>query len=163
MLKQSIKSEGVIDLFQDAKKDFNLFDPAFLEEIAAMKQKNLAAELLKKLIAEQVSIYKHTNVVQSELFSERLQRLMNAYRNGQLSNAEVIDELLKMAQDIAANRNASESMGLSTEEKAFYDALTKPEAVTDFYTNDQLVQMTKELTDLLRKNRTNRLAEKRDR
>lgn len=154
LLKQSIKSEGIIDLFSDAKKEFSLFDPAFLDEIAAMKQKNLAAELLKKLISEQVSIYEHTNIVMSELFSERLLKLMKLYRNGLISNAEVIDELLEMANDIASGRKAGESMGLTTEEKAFYDALTNPEAIKDFYSNDLLVQMTKELTDILRKSKT---------
>jgi len=154
LLKQSIKSEGVIDLFADAKKEFSLFDPAFLEEIGAMKQKNLAAELLKKLISEQVSIYKRTNVVKSQQFSEMLLKLMNSYRNGLISNAEVIDELLKMAKDIAADSKAGDAMGLTVEEKAFYDALTKPEAIKDFYKNDELVQMTKELADLMRKSKT---------
>jgi type I restriction enzyme R subunit len=154
LLKQSIKSEGVINLFQDTRQEFNLFNPAFLAEIAEMKQKNLAAELLRRLVSEQVTAYKKTNVVQAELFSERLQQLMNAYRNGQISNAEVIDELLKMANDISENRKAGDDMGLSPEEKAFYDALTRPRAIKDFYTNDILVQMTKELTDLLRKNQT---------
>lgn len=154
LLKQSIKSEGVINLFKDTSREFNLFNPAFLNEIAQMKQKNLAAELLRKLVAEQVAAYRKTNVVQAGLFSERLQKLMNAYRNGQVSNAEVIDELLKMAHDISENHKAGDEMGLSPEEKAFYDALTKPQAIKDFYTNDVLVKMTKELTDLLQKNQT---------
>lgn len=68
LLKQSIKSEGVINLFSDVKTEFSLFDPAFMEEIAKMQQKNLAAELLKKLIQEQITVYKRTNMVKSELF-----------------------------------------------------------------------------------------------
>jgi len=154
LLKQSIKSEGVIDLFADAKKEFSLFDPDFLQEIANMKSKNLVAELLKKLIAEQVSIYRRTNLVKSEKFSERLQKLMNAYRNAVISNAEVIEELLRMAKEIADDRKAGEDLGLNTEEAAFYDALTKPEAIKDFYQNDELVQMTKELTELLKSSKT---------
>ena len=82
LLKQSIKSQGVINLFADVKKEFSLFDPNFLEEIARMKEKNLAIELLKKLIAEQVSVYRRSNVVKSEKFSEMLQRAMHAYLNG---------------------------------------------------------------------------------
>ena len=70
LLKSSIKSEGVINLFSDVQAEFSLFDPKFLEEIANMKEKNLAVELLKKLIAEQVSVYRRTNVVKSEKFSE---------------------------------------------------------------------------------------------
>ena len=69
LLKSSIKSEGVINLFSDVQAEFSLFDPKFLEEIANMKEKNLAVELLKKLIAEQVSVYRRTNVVKSEKFS----------------------------------------------------------------------------------------------
>lgn len=74
LLKSSIKSEGVINLFSDVQAEFSLFDPKFLEEIANMKEKNLAVELLKKLIAEQVSVYRRTNVVKSEKFSELIQR-----------------------------------------------------------------------------------------
>ena len=81
LLKSSIKSEGVINLFSDVQAEFSLFDPKFLEEIANMKEKNLAVELLKKLIAEQVSVYRRTNVVKSEKFSELIQCAMNQYRS----------------------------------------------------------------------------------
>ena len=91
LLKASIHSDGVINLFQDANSDFSLFDPNFLQEIANMKEKNLAVELLKKLIAEQVIVYKHTNVVKSEKFSEILQKAMNQYLNGMLTNEQVIE------------------------------------------------------------------------
>ena len=154
LLKQSIKSQGVINLFADIKKEFSLFDPKFLEEIARMKEKNLAIELLKKLIAEQVSVYRRSNVVKSEKFSEMLQRAMNAYLNGMLTNEEVIEELLKIAREIMDAQQAGEQTGLTQEEIAFYDAITKPQAVKDFYTNDELVEMTRELTDMLRRNKT---------
>ncbi len=154
LLKQSIKSQGVINLFADVKKEFSLFDPGFLEEIAKMKEKNLAIELLKKLIAEQVSVYRRTNVVKSEKFSELLQRAMHAYLNGMLTNEEVIEELLKVAREIMDAQQAGKQTGLTQEEIAFYDAITKPQAVKDFYTNDELVEMTRELTDMLRRNKT---------
>lgn len=154
MLKQSIRSDGVINLFSDKDEEFSLFDPAFLEEIGKMKEKNLAAELLKKLLSEQIAVYQRTNIVKAEKFSERMQRIMNAYRNGQITNAEVIEELRKMASDIAKARQEGDDLGLSQEELAFYDAITKPEAVKDFYTNNQLFEMTKKLTENLRKNRT---------
>lgn len=154
LLEQSIKSEGVINLFSDVSEEFSLFDPKFLAEIAKMKQKNLAVELLKKLIAEQVQIYSRTNLVKSEKFSEKIQRIMNAYLNGMLSNEQVIEELMNMAKDIADAHREGGELGLSPEEVAFYDALTKPEAVKDFYENTQLVAMTKELTEMLRQNRT---------
>lgn len=154
LLKQSIKSDGVINLFSDVKEEFSLFDPKFLEEISKMKEKNLAVELLKKLIAEQISIYRKTNVVKSEKFSEIIQEAMNRYLNGMLTNEQVIEELLKLAKQIAAAQKEGEDLGLSPDEMAFYDALTKPQAVKDFYENEELVAITKELTDALRKNKT---------
>ncbi|KXB37859.1 type I restriction endonuclease subunit R [Aerococcus christensenii] len=154
LLKSSIKSEGVINLFSDAKEEFSLFDPKFLEEISKMKEKNLAVELLKKLIAEQIQIYRRSNIVKSEKFSEIIQGVMNRYLNGMLTNEEVIEELLKMAQQIQDARKAGDELGLSEDELAFYDALTKPQAIKDFYENDELIAITKELTEALRKNRT---------
>ncbi len=154
LLKHSIKSEGVINLFSDVHSSFSLFDPKFLEEIANMKEKNLAVELLKRLIAEQVAVYRRTNVVKSEKFSEVIQSAMNRYLNGMLTNEEVIQELLKLAKDMAAANAEGEALGLNAEELAFYDALTKPQAIKDLYEHEELIAITKELTDLLRKNRT---------
>ena len=154
LLEQSIKSDGVINLFSDIKEEFSLFDPKFLEEISKMKEKNLAVELLKKLIAEQISIYRHTNVVRSEKFSEMIQESMNRYLNGMLTNEQVIEELLNLAKQIASAQKEGEDLGLNAEEAAFYDALTRPPAVKDFYENDELIAITKELTETLRKNKT---------
>ena len=154
LLKQSIKSDGVINLFSDIKEEFSLFDPKFLQEVANMKEKNLAVELLKKLIAEQVSVYRRTNVVKSEKFSEIMQRSLNAYLNGMLTNEEVIEEMLKLARQIAAAQKEGDKLGLTSEELAFYDALTKPQAIKDFYENNELIAITKELADTLRKNKT---------
>ena len=154
LLKQSIKSDGVINLFSDKEQEFSLFEPQFLEEIAKMKEKNLAVELLKRLIAEQVQIYKRTNLVKSEKFSEIMQGAMNRYLNGMLTNEEVIQEMLNLANRIREAKEAGEKLGLTAEELAFYDALTKPQAVKDFYENEELIAITKELTDKLRKNRT---------
>lgn len=154
LLKQSIKSDGVINLFSDVQQEFSLFDPKFLEEISRMKEKNLAVELLKKLIAEQVQIYRRTNVVKSEKFSEIIQRAMNAYLNGMLTNEQVIEELMNLAKQIAAAQKEGEKLGLTADELAFYDALTKPQAIKDFYENEELIAITKELAETLRKNRT---------
>jgi type I restriction enzyme R subunit len=119
-----------------------------------MKEKNIVVEMLRKLMAEQVAVYKRTNVVQSQKFSEKIAQLMNAYYNGLITNEEVIKELLKAAEEIAELHKQGEQLGLTQEEMAFYDALTKPENVKDFYENDQLIAMTRELTEMLRKNRT---------
>jgi len=134
-LKQSIKSEGIINLFSDIKEEFSLFDPKFLEEVSKMKEKNLVIELLRKLIAEQVPIYRRTNVVKSEKFSEIMQKAVNAYLNGMLTNEEVIEEMLNLAKQLAEAHKEGEQLGLTEDELAFYDALTKPQAIRDFYKN----------------------------
>ena len=128
-MKQSIKSEGIINLFSDIKEEFSLFDPKFLEEV------NLAIERLRKLIAEQVPIYRRTNVVKSEKFSEIMQKAVNAYLNGMLTNEEVIEEMLNLAKQLAEAHKEGEQLGLTEDELAFYDALTKPQAIRDFYKN----------------------------
>ena len=156
LLKASIQSQGVISLFDSKQADENisLFDPAVLDEISKMKEKNIAVEILKKLMAEQVSLYKRTNVVQSQKFSEKIAQLMNSYYNGLITNEEVIKELLKTAQEITELYNNGTKLGLTQEELAFYDALTKPENIKDFYQNNELIDLTRELTEMLRKNRT---------
>ena len=154
LLKHSIKSDGVINLFSDIKEEFSLFDPKFLQDVANMKEKNLAIELLKRLISNQVSVYRRTNVVKSEKFSEIMQRSLNAYLNGMLTNEEVIAEMLKLAKQIATDRAEGEKLGLTADELAFYDALVKPQAIKDFYENEELISITKELAETLRKNRT---------
>ena len=138
LLKQSIKSDGVINLFSDVEEEFSLFDPKFLEEISRMKER----------------IYQRTNAVRAEKFSEILSRAMSNYLKGLLTNEEVIQELLKIAHEIAHGKESDKALDLNDEELAFYDALTKPEAVRDFYTNEQLVAITRELTDALRCNKT---------
>ncbi len=154
LLKGCIQSEGVINLFSDFKSSVSLFDEKFLAEIAKMKEKNLALEMLRKLIEEQVRLYRRTNVVKSEKFSVILQQAMNRYLNGMLTNGEVIEELLKMARDMAEAQKEGDALGLSAEELAFYDALTRPQAIKDFYENSELIAITKELTENLRKNKT---------
>ena len=154
LLKQSIKSDGVINLFSDVNEEFSLFDPKFLEEISQMKQKNFAVELLRKLIAEQIQIYQRTNAVRAQKFSEILANAMSNYLKGMLTNEQVIEELLKAAHAIANGEEDGKKLNLTSEELAFYDALTKPEAVEDFYTNDQLIAITRELTEALRTNKT---------
>lgn len=154
LLKHSIKSDGVINLFADAQTEFSIFDSKFLEEISKMNEKNLVIEILKKLLNEQISIYRRTNIVKSEKFSEIIKSLMNKYFNGHISNEEVIEELLRIADEIANSHKEGDKLGLTPEELAFYDALCKPAAITDFYKNNELIALTRELTECLRKNRT---------
>jgi type I restriction enzyme R subunit len=154
LLKQSIRSEGVVNLFADARQEFSLFDEEFMKEIQRMKEKNIALELLKSLLKDKVTAMKRTNVVQSELFSSMLTESLNRYIKGLLTNEEVIKELLEMAKNIRKEEEEGNKLGLSVEEKAFYDALTRPEMVRRCYTDEQFVALTKELTEVLRRNRS---------
>ena len=153
LIAQSVQSEGVVNLF-DEQTEFSLFDERFMEEVRKMKEKNLAAKLLENLLRGRVRSLAHTHIVMGELFSNRFGETLNRYINGLLTNEEVIQELLKLAQEMMDAEKQGNELGLSNEEKAFYDALTRPQAVKDFYTDEQLVALTRDLTDMLRKNRT---------
>ncbi len=154
LMKQSVKSEGVVNLFRSEQTEFSLNDPAFLEELAKMKEKNISIKILENLLKDRVRAFKHTNVVQSEKFSELLNMALSNYLKGMLTNEEVIQELLKLARQIKQTEQEGNDLGLTDEEKAFYDALSRPQAVKDMYANAELVAMTRELTKLLRENRT---------
>ena len=154
IIGQSVKSEGVLDLFEGQKIEFSLFDEAFLKEVAAMKHKNLAIEMLRRLIEGKIKDYNRKSIVQAQRFSELFQKALNGYLNGHLTNVEVIEELRKIAQEIIKNRQEAEEMGLNDEEMAFYEAISRPQAVRDFYTHEQLINLTRELTEELRKNRS---------
>ncbi len=153
LIEQSVKSEGVVNLF-DEQTEFSLFDENFMEEVRKMKEKNLAAKLLEDLLRGRVRTMVRSNIVTGELFSVKFSETLNRYVNGLITNEEVIQELLKLAHEMMAAEQQGNDLGLSNEEKAFYDALTRPQAVKDFYSNDQLVAMTKDLTEMLRRNRT---------
>ena len=100
---------------------------------------------MRKLIAEQVPIYRRTSVVKSEKFSEIMQKAVNAYLNGMLTNEEVIEEMQNLAKQLAEAHKEGEQLGLTADELAFYDALIKPQAIKDFYENEELIAITKEL------------------
>lgn len=154
ILQQTVHADGVLNLFDSQDVEISLFDEAFLAEVANMKEKNVAVESLKRLIKERVRAYQRTSVVKAQKFSDMLQGTLNSYLNGMLTNAEVIEELVKMAKDMMRDRTDAERLGLNDEEMAFYDAITKPEAVKDFYDNDQLVSITRELTETLQRSAT---------
>lgn len=154
ILQQTVRADGVIDLFEKDSVEISLFDEAFLKEVAGMEQKNVAVESLKRLIKEQVRRYRRTSVVKAQRFSEMLQGTLNSYLNGMLTNAQVIEELVKMAQEMMRDRDDAAAMNLSEEEMAFYDAITKPQAARDFYSNDQLAAIARELTEAMQSNAT---------
>lgn len=154
LLEQSIQSTGVINLFENRECDFSLFDEGFIEEIRKMKEKNIAVQLLEKLLKERIRKFERTNVVQSQKFSDLMNQALSNYLKGMLTNEEVIDELLKMAAEIKKSEEEGNELGLTPEEKAFYDALSSPEGVRQAYTDEEFVALTKELTEQLRSNRT---------
>ena len=154
LLEQSIQSQGVINLFKSEGANFSLFEEAFQKEIRKMKEKNLAVKLLERLLKERIHTFERTNVVQSKKFSDLLNMALSNYLKGMLTNEEVIEELLKMAEEIKQNEEESNKLGLTVEEKAFYDALSSPEGVRQAYTDEQFVALTRELTEQLRRNRT---------
>ena len=153
LLQQSIKSDGVISVI-DVGDKISLFDPDFLDKIAKMKEDNLAIRILEKLLNDQVKVYKRTNLVKSEQFSDMLKSTMDRYLNGNISNEEVIQELIKMAGLIKNAHEEGDKLGLTEEELAFYNAIALPENIRDFYDDETLILITQELTEALRSNRT---------
>lgn len=154
LLKVAIKTDGVVEILNTKGSEFSLFDDGFLREVADMKEKNLAIQLLKRLLEEHIRKHAKKRMVEAEKFSKMLDARLAEYLRGLISNEEVIKELLMMAQELKANAEKASELGLSEEEHAFYDALTKPRAVRDMYENDQLVAMAKELTESLRSSKT---------
>ena len=151
LLEQSLQSQGV-QVLTNVK--FSLFHGAFMAEIKNMKERNLALKILEGLIKDKIRNFERTNIVQSLKFSEMMNNALSNYLKGLLTNEEVIAELLRMAEEIRKCEEEGNELGLTVEEKAFYDALSSPEGVKDAYTNEEFIKLTKELTEQLRKNRT---------
>lgn len=155
LLEKSIISEEVIDVFDALglkRPEVSILSEEFLEEVKAMKEKNLAAEMLKKLLEGNLKSMERTNLVKSEKFSEKLKKTLNKYRNQAITNAEVIEELIKMAHDLRNMKTREEELGLTKDEIAFYDALTDDEAVKEFMTDETLKMIAHELTNAIRRN-----------
>lgn len=121
LLNHSVQSAGVISLFGDESLEFSLLDEKFLKEVYAMEEKNLASELLKKLLADKIHDFRRTNVVKSKAFSEKMEEILNKWRNMQITNAEVIEQLMALAEEIRKDILEGNELGLSDDEKAFYD------------------------------------------
>ncbi|MCR5433049.1 MAG: type I restriction endonuclease subunit R [Bacteroidaceae bacterium] len=151
LLEQSLQSQGVQVL---TNVQFSLFQGAFMEDVKHMKERNLAQKILEGLIKDKIRNFERTNIVQSLKFSEMMNNALSNYLKGLLTNEEVIAELLRIAEEIRRCEEEGNEMGLTVEEKAFYDALSTPEGVKEAYTNEEFIQLTKELTEQLRINRT---------
>ena len=157
LLEQNIvHTDGVIDLFKVEDETVSIFDPQFLASLSRMKEKDLAYELLKKLIDDQIKGYRKKSVTQAKKYSELMQGMVNGYLNGQLTNAEVFEEMLKMAKEMLSENQKAKDLGLTEEEFAFYEALTQPQAIADYYRerNDELIAITQELAAKMREMRT---------
>lgn len=157
LLEQNIvHTDGVIDLFKVEDETVSIFDPKFLASLSRMKEKNLAYELLRKLIDDQIKGYRKKSVTQAKKYSELMRGMVNSYLNGQLTNAEVFEEMLKMAKEMLSENQKAKELGLTDEEFAFYEALTQPQAIADYYRerNDELVAITQELAAKMREMRT---------
>lgn len=157
MLQRSIISEEVIDVFDVMgmeRPDISILSEEFLEEIKNIKYKNLAAEMLKKLLEGNIKTMERKNLVKSEKFSEKLKKALNKYRNQAIINVEVIEELLKMAKEMKKDAENEKDLGMNEDEIAFYYALTADDAVKQFMEDDVLKKIAHELTRAIRRNVT---------
>lgn len=157
MLERSIISEDVIDVFDVMgikRPEVSILSEEFLQEVRDMKHKNLALEMLRKLLQGNIKSMEKRNLVKSEKFSEMLKKSLNKYRNQAITNAEVIEELIKMAKEMKRSKDEEADLGLSEDEIAFYDALTANGAVKEFMKDETLKKIARELTSAIRNNIT---------
>lgn len=154
LLEKSIISEEVIDVFDTLnlkQPDVSILSEEFLEEVKNVKHKNLAVEMLKKLLEGNIKLMEKRNVVKSEKFSEKLQKSLNKYRNQAITNAEVIEELIRMANELKEASDLEKDLGLTEDEIAFYDALTDDQIVKEVMSDEILKKIAQELSDTIRK------------
>lgn len=157
MLEKSIISEDVIDVFDTLgikRPEVSILSEEFLEEVKTMKHKNLVVEMLKKLLEGNLKVMEKQNLVKSEKFSENLQKSLNKYRNQAITNAEVIEELIRMANEIKDMKAKEKDLGLNEDEIALYDALTSEDIIKEFMDDKTLKKIAHELTTAIRNNIT---------
>ncbi|MDD3172749.1 MAG: type I restriction endonuclease subunit R [Herbinix sp.] len=157
ILEQAIQQDGVVNVFIAAGKknpEISILSDEYMKSIRNMKHKNIAAELLRKLLEDNIKVMSRTGVVQAELFSKKIKALLKQYNNRLITSAEVIEELLNLSNEMVTSYNAGDEKGLSVEEYAFYNALAADPKVLEEMQDSVLVDMAHELTDMIRKNRT---------
>lgn len=158
LVSKAITTEGqVIDVFTAAglpKPDISILSDQFLAEVRGLKHKNVAAELLQKLLKDELKIRSQHNLVQSQIFSEKLKKTLNAYHNRAISTLEVIEELIKVAKDLDAATKRGEALGLTEDEVAFYDALAANDSAVIAMGDDKLRLIAAELIMQVRKSVT---------
>ena len=158
LVSMAITTDGqVIDVFTAAglsKPDISILSDQFLAEVRGLKHKNVAAELLEKLLKDELKIRSKRNLVQSQLFSEKLRKTLNAYHNRAIATQEVIEELIKLAKELDAATKRGEALGLTDDEVAFYDALAVNESAVKAMGDDKLKVIAAELITQVRKSVT---------
>ena len=155
LVSKSVISEEVVDIFASVglnKPDISILSDEFLEEVKGLPQKNLALELLRRLLDGKIKSIAKKNVVQAKKFSEMLEASVIQYEKRSLETVEVIKALVDMAKDMNELHKRGEKLGLSDDELAFYDAISSNESARDFYENDVLKQIAKELTISIKNN-----------
>ncbi|SDZ37361.1 type I restriction enzyme, R subunit [Proteiniborus ethanoligenes] len=157
MLERSIISEEVIDVFDVMglkRPDISILSEEFLNEVREIKYKNLAVEMLRKLLEGEIKTMEVKNLVKAERFSEKLKKSLNKYRNQAITNAEVIEELIRMAHEMKKATEEEKDLGLNEEEIAFYYALTADDIVKEFMEDETLKKIAQELTIAIKSNIT---------
>ena len=153
IIDNAVVSEGVEDIFDLLgldKPNIGILSAEFLEDVANMPHKNLAVELLERLLKDDIRAKCKTNVVQEKKFSDRLQSALTKYHNRAIETAQVIEELIQMAKDFAQAAKDREDLGLSMDEVAFYDALAENESALREMQDETLKLIAQELTQKLR-------------
>jgi len=157
ILDNAVVVEGVDDIFTLAglsKPNISLLDDTFMDDVRNMKDQNFAVELLEKLLRDQIRSSTRNNVVQEKNFSDRLLEALRKYRNRAIETAQVIEELIAMAQDFQEAVKRHEELGLNQDEIAFYDALANNESAVRKLGDATLKQIARDLTEKLRKSTT---------
>ena len=158
LVSKAITTEGeVIDVFTAAglkKPDIGILSDQFLAEVRSLKHKNVAAELLEKLLKDELKVRAKRNLVQARVFSDKLKKTLNAYHNRAISSMEVIEELVGLAKEIEAAQRRGEQLGLNDDEIAFYDALATNESAVQAMGDDKLKVIAAELITQVKKSVT---------
>lgn len=157
ILDNAVIAEGVTDVFDLCgldKPNIGLLSPEFLEDVRQMPYKNLAIELLEKLLKDNIRAKTRNNVVQEKKYADRLQETLRKYNNRGIETAQVIEELIAMAKQFQAELARDEALGLNADEIAFYDALAENESALRELSDDILKKIAVELTEKLRASTT---------
>lgn len=155
VIDQAIVSEQVVDIFDAAgikKPELSVLDDDFLEEMRDMKHKNLALEVLKKLLNDEINVRAKHNVVQSRSLMEMLESSIKRYQNNLITAAEIIQEMIELAKEIKEADKRGDKMGLSKDELAFYDAVSNNQSAKDLLGDDVLLKLARVLVERVKDN-----------